>query len=380
MNRHLHDAWWRLVSRPPRRLSDRLCLGFLDAASALYGAGVAARNLAYDRGWAPSVRLTRPVISIGNVSVGGTGKTACVEALARRLQASGRRVAIVSRGYQGRTGRRPYVLCVREGRLLVDGQPAADDGLPDEPQLLARHLPGVPVLVGRRRAVSGAAAIDHWQADVLLLDDGLQPRRLARSLEIVLVSAQMPPGGWPLLPRGPLREPLSSLRRADIIIVTKADQSPESSAALRERLAALCPSAVVATAGHEPAALQEVPGGGEVPLARLNGAPVALVSGLGDPDGFEQTVRRLGATVVAHAAYPDHHRYTADEWRGILASAASAGAAAVVTTEKDWMRLRPIMTHLSPAVHLATWVLPVRFHLLSGEDHVHARLAAVCAR
>ena len=381
MNKSLHDAWWRLVSRPPRSLSDRLSLGFLDAAAALYGAGVSARNAAYDRGCLRSVRLDRPVISVGNLSMGGTGKTACVEYLAQKLGRHGTRVSVLSRGYHGRTGTTPYTLCVRKGRLTVDGQADGPGGLPadlpDEPQLLAWHLPDVPIVVGRRRDLSGAVAIERWQAEVLLLDDGLQHRRLARSLEIVLVSAQMPLGGWPLLPRGPMREPLASLRRADVIMITKSDQSLEQLAAVQERLAARHPGAAIVTARHEPCALQDVIGGEAVPLDRLNGVSVALLSGLGDPQGFEFTVQQLGATIASHAIYPDHHRYTPDEWRGIRASAKAAGAAAVVTTEKDWMRLRPIV---AGAPDVATWVLPVRFRVVSGEEVLDARLAAVCAR
>ena len=379
MKRRLHDAWRRLVSRPPRSFADRVCLGVLSAVSAIYGAGVAARNAAYDWGWAKTVRLSRPVISIGNLSVGGTGKTACTEYVAQKLLGQGRRVAILSRGYGSRIGSAPYVLCVQEGRLLVNGQAASTNAnhLPDEPQLLAWHLPGVPVVVGLRRDVAGALAIEGWQADVLVMDDGLQHRRLARSLEIVLIAATMPLSGWPLLPRGPMREGLASLRRADVIIITKADQAWAGVAALQEHLSALNPAAVVATAAHDVAALQDAEGG-VVPLERLGGLSVALLSGVGDPEGFEQTVRRVGASVASHAAYPDHHRYALRDWQAAAQAAQAAHAAALITTEKDWMRLRPLLGQaVSP---IPVWVLPVRFRLLSGEEHFNARLAAVFAR
>lgn len=389
MWRSLHDTWWRLTITPPQSFSDHLLNGVLRGGAWLYGAAVRWRNRAYDRTWLQPVRLPRPVISVGNLSVGGTGKTTCVEYLASRLAAKGLRVCILSRGYGGQTGQ-PYWLLAEEGRLLLNGQ-AVDDrdglpphrdrwgGLPDEPELLASRLPGIPVLVGRRRELTGRQACEAFRADVVILDDGFQYRRLARDCEIVLVNARMPLGGWPLLPRGPMREPPGSLARADVVLITKADQSLETVAALQEHVKRLAPQALVAMAVHEPEGVRDWHTDDAVALERLNGRRVALLSSIGDPEGFEQTMAQLGASVVSHARFPDHHRYQRSEWTEILRAAFAAGAQAVVTTEKDVIRLRPFRYEAAPG-DVPVWVLGIRMRVLSGEDELDARLAGVCAR
>ncbi len=377
----IHDAWWRLATTTqPRSLPDSLLSGVLQGGACVYQSGVAARNQAYDRGWCRPVRLSCPVISVGNVTVGGTGKTICVELLASKLQQLGLRVVVLSRGYGGhRPG--PYTLTRQAGQLCVDGAPVAQqNGLADEPQLLAMHLNGVPVVVGARREHTGRYACASLGADVLLLDDGFQHRQLYRDCDVVLVQARMPLGGWPLFPRGPMREPLSALQRAQIMIITKVDQSLEVSAALQERLKAINPEAVIATAMHEPVDLWDPFSDTTLPLQQLERRRVSLVSSIGDPEGFEQGIRRLGAVVASHHAFPDHHAYTAQEWAAVLAKASSAQAEAVVTTEKDVMRVRPVWRQDAGASVVPVWVLRVRMRLLSGEALLDARLAAVHTR
>ena len=399
MRRSLHDAWWRLVTSHPPSPSDTVLRGVLRAGSWLYGPAAGARNACFDRGWIHAAKLPCPVISVGNLSVGGTGKTACVEWLSRKLAQIGRRVAILSRGY-GARARQPYWLRVREGQMLINDaqQPREDEELPDEPQLLAMHLAGTPVVIGRQREHTGRLAVEQLGANVLVLDDGLQYRRLVRDCEVVLVNAQMPLGGWPLLPRGPMREPLSSLRRADVLIMTKADQSLEMLSALQERLRAYNRHALMATAIHEPVALEDPLRGTPLALERADKARVVLLSSIGDPDGFEQTVRRLGACVLSHLTYPDHHRYQAGEWKSLQQAAVDARAEALLTTEKDWVRLRrwfkvtdphaqPLQRsrasgassagHLSGEGGVPVWVLRVRMRLLTGEEDLDARLIAL---
>jgi tetraacyldisaccharide 4'-kinase len=210
------------------------------------------------------------------------------------------------------------------GSVLIDGEAEAKaDHLADEPQLLAQHLPGVPVGVGRRRDQTG------WEANV--------------------------------------------------IIITKADQSPETAGAMREHLQSINPRAVIATAGHEPVALHDPHAGAELPLSRASGAPVALLSSIGDPQGFADTVQALGAAVVEEAVFPDHHRYNDWELHEALGRAKAAGAKAVVTTEKDHVRLRAILaTYGVPEVPL--WVLKIRMRFIAGEPMLDARLAAVFRR
>ena len=402
MLKSLHDAWWRLAATDtPSSASDSVLLGALKGASVLYRGAVALRNRAYDSGRAAPVRLACPVISVGNLTVGGTGKTTCVEALVRKLQGFGLRVGVLSRGYAGKR-RHPYWLLHQDGRVLVDGQAEAQaDLLADEPQLLAWHLPGVPIGVGPRRDETGWEAIERFKVDALILDDGFQHRRLARACDIVLISARMPLGGWRLLPAGPMREPLGALSRAHVIIITKADESLSTVSALREHLQSINPRAVVAAAAHEPVGLIEVaaapppigqpeagllrnpdwlrqsPIGGGV--ARLERMPVGLLSSIGDPQGFADTIRGLGAAIVSDAVYPDHHRYAMAEVRAALSAAAAAGAARVITTEKDLMRLRPLLAELG-STQPPVWVLQIRMRFISGEDTLNARLAAVFGR
>ena len=375
----LHDAWWRLATLDrPHSLPDALACRALQTGAAAYGAAVAMRNAAYDRGWVVPVRLPCRVVSVGNLTVGGTGKTACVELIAGKLAALGRRIAILSRGYGGRRGE--YWLRWEGERLAthgVDGARGAD--LADEPQWLARRLPGVPILIGRRRDRTGRLACGQLGADTVILDDGFQHRRLARDCEIVLVHARMPFAGWAMLPRGPMREPLTSLRRAHVLIITKADETLETVAALSERLRAFNRDAVVATAAHSPATLTNALTGERHPTTRLEGARVGLLSSIGDPAGFESTVRRLHASIAWHRQLPDHHRYRPEDWRAVAEATPGSRPEAIVTTEKDWVRLEAAARSGSaPAAPL--WVLGVRMQLLSGEDDLDARLALLPAR
>jgi tetraacyldisaccharide 4'-kinase len=372
MNRALHDTWWRLATIPPRSISDSLLTGVLSGASALYRTAVTVRNAGYDAGWLRQTRLPCPVISIGNLTVGGAGKTTCVAFLASKLTRQGRRVAVLSRGYGG-TRPAPYVLNTREGHLEVNGRREEMDGLPDEPHMLAMQLPGVPVVIGKCREETGRMILRREHVNVILLDDGLQYRRLARDLEIILVNATMPLDGWALFPRGPMREPLATLWRADVIVITKADQSLDRVSALQERIAMLNPRAAMATAIHEPEGLWDAVSSEPVPLDRLGNARVALVSSIGDPDSFDETVRRLGAVVATHIRYPDHHRYDMADWQRISQAASASNAAALLTTEKDLMRLRPAARAASTP--MPVWVLRVGMRLVSGEDELDARLA-----
>src|SRR5438876_5539483 len=190
-----------LISGRARGVGSSLCRLALSVASGPYGSAVHLRNWCYDRGWLPTHRPPVPVISVGNLTAGGTGKTPCVEYLARFLQARGLRPAVLSRGYRG------------------NGRPN------DEALILEANLPDVPHLQGKDRVTRASQAVRVFGADVLILDDGFQHRRLRRDLDLVLIDAMNPWGHGRLLPRGLLREPISSLRRADAVIVTRLDQA-----------------------------------------------------------------------------------------------------------------------------------------------------------
>ena len=376
MWRSLHDAWWRLATQDhPHDFSDVLARGALRAGSIAYGAAVGLRTAAYDRGWARTSRLSCRVVSVGNLTVGGTGKTACVTLIARKLTGLGLRVAVLSRGYGG--AKTPYWLQNDGGTLRIHGMATPPDGLADEPQLLARQLDGIPVLVDPRRERSGRIACEQLSAQAVLLDDGFQHRRLHRDLDIVLVHAGMPLAGWPLLPRGPMREPLEALKRAQVIVVTKADEALNMVGALTERLRAFNPDAAIVTASHRPTGLLEPRTDTRHDPQRLQGLRVGLVSSIGDPAGFEATIRRLQGTVLWHLTYPDHHRYQQADVAAITAKSAQAKPDAVVTTEKDWVRLRPVMGATAWAAPL--WILGIEMAMLTGERELDARLAGLCA-
>lgn len=301
-----------------------LAVALLQAPALLYRAAVSVRNHRYDRPGA-SVQAGIPVISVGNLSVGGTGKTPLVAWIAARLLEEGRSPAVVSRGYGGTAGRGPCL--VSEGRgPLVSSRVAGD-----EPLLLARRLPGVAVVVGSDR-VAGASAARAAGADVVVLDDGFQHRRLARDLDLVLLDVRDPFGGYRLLPAGPLREPVSSLRRADAAILTRSrpgEPFPVLERVIRRHVAAL----PVLRAGHRVA-------GFVGPQGEARPAPERAVAfcGIGHADAFFVDVSRAGTEVVAWRSFPDHHRYAPSDLAAIAALAARHGAVPV-TTEKDLCRL-----------------------------------------
>lgn len=331
-------------------------LELLRLPAALFGALVRARGALYDRGWIPAERVQAPVVSIGNLSVGGTGKTPAVAWAARELAARGARPGIASRGYGA----------ARVGEAN------------DEAQSLALELPGVPHEVHPRR-VEAARALVARGCDLVLLDDGFQHRRLARQLDLVLIDATRPWGlpavaeGVPpvceLLPRGLLREPPAALARADALIVTRADQvSPRELEVLRARLAELAPGRPVATAEHRPRALRALQGGAALPLSALFESEVELVSAIGNPEAFERSLRALGARPRVHCRFPDHHAYVEADLTGL-----GERGLRLVTTTKDAVKLGG----LAAARRLDAWVLEVEFALTSGAPAMAALFDAL---
>jgi tetraacyldisaccharide 4'-kinase len=296
----------------------------LSPLAALYGAAVRMRNRRLSRPGA-AIDAGVPVLSVGNLTVGGTGKTPMVAWLCRHVLDAGRNPAVVSRGYRGGAGPGPVLVSQGAGPLV------GPDLAGDEPHMLARALEGVVVVVGSNR-VAGAEEAKRAGADVVVLDDGFQHRRLARDLDIVLVDAGNPFGNSRLLPAGILREPLSSLERADAVIATRCSAGqtiPAIERAVREHGGGV----PLFRAGHRAVGFRSGDG-------RDVAAPERAVAfcGIGNPETFEADVRAQGVEIVEFRAFRDHHAYATEELKFLTAAARDAGAD-LVTTEKDLARL-----------------------------------------
>jgi tetraacyldisaccharide 4'-kinase len=313
------ESFKRLVDGTTRGPGASLARLGLATISAPYGAAVAVRNAAYDAGLLSIVRAGVPVVSIGNLTLGGTGKTPLVAWTARLLARLGRRPAIVSRGYGARAGETS-----------------------DEAAELALLLPTVPHVADRDRPRAAARAVAAG-ADAVVLDDGFQHRRLARDLDIVAVDATDPFGCGRLFPRGLLREPLGGLARAGAVVLTRASAvDGRRRDEIRAVLAAACRGRLPpawAEADHRPVCLRSATGGTR-PLADLRGRRVFAFAGIGNPAAFRAAVVALGAEVVGFEPLPDHHAYRPADLDALGHAAAAARAELVVTTLKDLVKVR----------------------------------------
>jgi tetraacyldisaccharide 4'-kinase len=364
------EARWRdLVSGKTRDWWAPAGRAGLRALSLLYGAGIRAYRAAFDLGLLRTHQLPCRVLSVGNLTVGGTGKTTTVLWLARRLQDWGLSPAILSYGYRapkafGAARDRVTVVSDREGVRV----PTAISG--DEAQLLARGLPGVPVLIGPRRVLSGRQAWEEFRPDVCVLDDAFQYWRLRKDLEIVLVNAQNPFGYGGLLPRGTLREPLTALRRAHAVIVTHARRLAEPHrAALREILLRHNPELALAEAEHVPLRLRDHASGAMMPLDELRGERWGALAALGEPGSFERTLQDLGAVDPEPLRFPDHHLYTERDLRSVRQRVEDERLVGVVTTEKDAVKIAPEWLAGIPCR-----VLEIDLGFLSGRDAIERLL------
>jgi tetraacyldisaccharide 4'-kinase len=320
------------------------------------------------------------VISVGNLTVGGTGKTPIVEKFARALQAGGRRVAILSRGYKSVPRKRSWLDRLRRSmveppRIVSDGKSLLLDSRTagDEPYMLAHNLKDVVVLVDKDRVKSGLLAIDKWKIDTLLLDDGLQYLHLKHRLDIVLVDRQAPFGNEFLLPRGTLREAPRNLRRASYIFITKS--TGESNEALIKRIRLHNRTAEIIECAHKPLYLQNVFTGERLPLESLHDAFIGSICGIAAPESFEGALKKLGAHVDLAKRYIDHHYYTEAELTTFINRCIRRDLAMIVTTEKDAVR----MPHLPDAeVKVPICFLRVEIEILSGHESWEHCVARIC--
>ncbi len=314
------------------RKSSRFLGALLFFLSLIYGVILWLRAGAYAAGLLKTKRLPCRVISVGNITLGGTGKTPTVINIAGLMQQHGRRPLVLSRGY----GRQDdsVTAVVSDGVSLVLDAAAAGD----EPALIANRLLRVPVVVGSDRCGAGTFAVERFHPDCIILDDGFQHIRLERDLNIALIDASDPFGRGMLFPAGILREPLSALERADVVIITRVEQAGDV-VSLKETIRRHT-AARIFTARYAPRDLVDSATGDTRPLTALSGAAVFAFAGIARPESLASLLGSLGAVVKGSAWFPDHHPYTMPDLARVFQSAADRNAAMVVTTEKDSVRLK----------------------------------------
>ena len=346
-SRDLASLQQRILATPLRFL--------LIPLSWFYTASIQLRNILYTHGVFKARRLPCRVISVGNIVAGGTGKTPAVITIVKHLQREGMRVAILLRGYKRRA--REKVTIVSDGEKVCT--PPIESG--DEADMMARHLSGVPIIVGKCRYLAGQIALERFKVDILLLDDGFQHRQLARDVDILTIPATHPFGSpEKLLPAGTLREPPAALQRADLILLTHAD-TPDVSAHIKKLVKPLAPNASVLESIHQPTHLYplaisnqpsaistkpslptaEIRDPKAIPtdMKELKGKRILAVCGIGNPDAFVATLMRCSVASVELLAFPDHHVYTETDKQRIDTAFQEAGADLIVTTQKDEQKL-----------------------------------------
>jgi tetraacyldisaccharide 4'-kinase len=323
-------------------------------ASLVYGAAIRCRNLVYDRAGGAIRRAAVPVISIGNVTTGGTGKTPLVIEVVRRLRALGRCPAILTRGYRG-TAEHPA----------------------DEVLEFREAVPDVPVVVNPDRVAGAATAHAEHAADCLVLDDGFQHRRLHRDLDVVVIDALEPWGGGRLLPAGRLREPLSSLRRADFFVISRSNQVDADTLtkidATLERYATGAPVVRALLEAESVVGLD----GEAAPPDRLGGRSVLCVCGIGNPRTLQRSVEALAERVCPPLTFRDHHRYEPADVEAIARTAEQRKVDVVVTTRKDWVKLAPLWKQRAGSRTPPLWRLDVRLVLADEAGVVDRHLKQV---
>jgi tetraacyldisaccharide 4'-kinase len=377
----LYTFGLEVISGERRDFKAKSTRAILFGGSKLYQVGVKIHR------WLINVRVLRDktlgvqVITIGNLTVGGTGKTPVVEKFARELCDAGRNVAILSRGYRSKP--QPFhqlllnKILLREDqtppRVVSDGKSLLLDSemAGDEPYMLASNLKDVVVLVDKDRVKSGRYAIEKFGCDTLLLDDGFQYWRLrGRRHDVVLIDRQQPFGNEHLIPRGTLREPPSHLARAQTIFITKSDGN---TAELRGRIAKLNPAAAVIECVHHPLYLEDVFTGERHGLELLRGKKAASLSGIAQPESFEQSLVKLGAELVYAKRFADHHRFTQQEILNVINRAKKRQADTIVTTQKDAVRFPKIDRR-----DLPFFFMRVEIQIVSGANDFQDCVRKIC--
>jgi tetraacyldisaccharide 4'-kinase len=331
--------------------------------SAFYWLGYRLRVLAYQSGMVKPRQLKAKVISVGNITLGGTGKTPLVMYLAKKLRGRGFKVAVLTRGYKRREKELFELLGENQSKIHWTE-------VGDEPYLLASRLEDIPVVVSKNRAASGVRAEKKYQVEVLVLDDGFQHWRLARDLDIVVIDSTNPFGNLKLFPAGILREPLSGLKRADILVLNKADQTPNKQG-LIHALRSHNQDAPIVESMYKVKSIEKSVsrslGSRGLPMRveekELRGKKVLAFSGIGNPLSFEKSLELLEVEVIKHCKFPDHFSYQELDILNLEKEAQELGADLMITTEKDCVRI-PMMNDLQVPIY----VLKIDLVIIKGEE------------
>ena len=338
--------------------------------SRVYYLAIKLRWLIYKLGVIPKTRIPCTVISVGNITWGGTGKTPAVIMIAKLLRETGKRVAVLSRGYGRRKkkDKKNKISIVSDGKRLILSSREAGD----EPYLLSKNLPDVPIIVGKNRINSGKYTIERFATEVVVLDDGFQYWPLERDIDIVAIDCLNPYGNGYLIPRGPLREPVSHLSRADIFLLTRTDLvSREDLDRIIGDLGRLNPHSIILESVHQPKYLQDSFSGEKKSLDFIKDRRVVAFSSIGNPYSFEKTLEELGTKIVKIFQFPDHHDYQRSDLWEIEATCRTdleKGEVIAVTTEKDGVRLERIISPEADRVSWEIWILKVELEIVRGKE------------
>lgn len=331
----------------------------LKGISFLYGWGAGAIAAGYERGAFKRYELGRPVISVGNITLGGVGKTPLVLCLAEYILKKNIHPVILARGY------------------------AADlSGKNDEAVMVQAVLPQVPVVINKDRVKGAQEAMLHHRLDIFLLDDGFQQWRVNKDIEIVAIDATDPFGNGSLLPRGILREPVESLGRADLFVITKTDLGQDNLARIRETLMNVNPKAPVVEAVHKPVAVESIQYRQILDLDWLKGQDAGLLCSIGNPDSFAKTVAGLGARVKKQFIFPDHHHYTTGDIQKIRQHCHEENIKILLTTAKDESKLKDFPELWTPdqGKTLQVYILKINLVLVKGQDEFFKRIDRLLLR
>jgi len=357
------DDFRKLISGQKAGMGTALLRLLLGVAAAGYSIAVRARNFLYSAGWLKVHRADAAVISIGNITVGGTGKTPLVIWLCKQIisdskfQSSNSQCAILTRGYKA----------TKNSKLKTQNYS-------DEPAILTESCPEVKVIVNPDRVAGAAEAVSKFGANTLIMDDGFQHRRLARDLDIIAIDATRPFGYGKMLPAGLLREPVASLKRADAIVITRCDQIAETELSeIEKTLQIINPNVIIARSIHAPAYVKSADNQ-EISLEQLKDKKIFAFCGIGNPDAFLNTIKTIGSELVGSKVYNDHHHYTNDCLADIYEQAGGLKADLILTTQKDWTK---IISDFESSLPFAYIGIEIKF--LAGEDKLRGLIEKTLA-